>query len=211
MMSAETARSLSRKINLLFWFAVAAIILGFFEDDLLGRFIKTGLIAGIGVCVFNALAGAVLITMGAVNERYRTAGIINVLCAVLSGIIPVVENITGTENDAVSVGAAGLSLLAAAAGILAIYAVYCEYKAHSEVLSHIDRKQSEAWMKLWNWYIIGFVCSICSILLVFIFWVLGVIAAAASIVIVTVVGIIRLVYLHKTMKIIDNYGKDVRE
>ena len=183
MMSAETARSLSRKINLLFWFAVAAIILGFFEDDLLGRFIKTGLIAGIGVCVFNALAGAVLITMGAVNERYRTAGIINVLCAVLSGIIPVVENITGTENDAVSVGAAGLSLLAAAAGILAIYAVYCEYKAHSEVLS----------------------------LLVFIFWVLGVIAAAASIVIVTVVGIIRLVYLHKTMKIIDNYGKDVRE
>lgn len=207
-MSVETARELSRKINVLFWVSVIMVIANVLSEDFVNEIIGFSFAGNIAAAVCDIVYAVILIQIGGINGNYRKSGIASLAIGAL-GILSLL--IAGVSIS----GELGLLVMfiimaiAIVVLVIGIYGIYCEYKGHSEVLESLDKKQSEAWEKLWKWNIAGYACMACGMIFVTLSVILALICAFVGAVITFVVGIVKLVYLHRMAAFLNGYDGTV--
>lgn len=195
---AQRVPVLGRWIWILFWLVIPSEIAGLMTNETVvswfpGLEIPGGILK-IAVSIAYAL---ILLYLGHIHDRYRTAGICTLIGEAFSLLILLIPTNTGT---------AALILLATIPAVgVSVFGEYNEYMAHSDVLADVDRELSEKWSVLWKWYVGTSLALLCSLLLVFISPVLGGLAMIASGIGVIVVGIMKLVYLYRTAKVFREY------
>ena len=158
---------------------------------------------GLFLCgqIINAICyfaySAILLKLGSVEDRYRTAGI----CALIVGGVSVVAAIIAGSAEEAS----WTIIFTLPAAILAIVGEYNEYMAHSAVLTGVNNELSEKWERLWKWHIGLFLGIFGCIFVLFIAPILVAIAAIGCSIGIRVTAILKLVYLYRTAKIFREY------
>ena len=189
---------LGKWLWIIFWLIIPSTI-----GSLMANETTAEIFPGLFLCgqIINAICyftyGAILLKLGSVEDRYRTAGI----CALIVGAVSVaVAIIAGTAEEA-----SWTLLFTLPAAILAVVGEYNEYMAHSAVLTGVNNELSEKWERLWKWHIGLFLGMYGSIFVMFIAPVLGGIAALGCAIGTIVTAILKLVYLYRTAKIFREY------
>ena len=208
-MNRETAMMMSRKMKILFVLAViyavaSALTRNFNSDKTLLEFA-----AGIVGNVCNIAYGIILILMEKGCRRYRRAG----MALLVSAEIMLLTDIFADTPMLDNLPAASFAFAAAFGGLIVLlYATYSEYKAHSEVMTELGSPLAKKWITLWSYTITGYVLMFfAGVMLMGYILFFALILTAVSGIMLLVTSIVRFVYLYKTMKALENYGKDVRE
>ena len=208
-MNRETAMMMSRKMKILFVLAViyavaSALTRNFNSDKTLLEFA-----AGIVGNVCNIAYGIILILMEKGCRRYRRAG----MALLVSAEIMLLTDIFADTPMLDNLPAASFAFAAAFGGLIVLlYATYSEYKAHSEVMTELGSPLAKKWITLWSYTITGYVLMFfAGVMLMGYILFFALILTAVSGIMLLVTSILRFVYLYKTMKALENYGKDVRE
>ena len=208
-MNRETAMMMSRKMKILFVLAViyavaSALTRNFNSDKTLLEFA-----AGIVGNVCNIAYGIILILMEKGCRRYWRAGMTLLVSAEIMLLTDIFADTPMLDN----LPAASFAFAAAfGALIVMLYATYSEYKAHSEVMTELGSPLAKKWITLWSYTITGYVLMFfAGVMLMGYILFFALILTAVSGIMLLVTSIVRFVYLYKTMKALENYGKDVRE
>ncbi len=208
-MNRETAMMMSRKMKILFVLAViyavaSALTRNFNSDKTLLEFA-----AGIVGNVCNIAYGIILILMEKGCRRYRRAG----MALLVSAEIMLLTDIFADTPMLDNLPAASFAFAAAFGGLIVLlYATYSEYKAHSEVMTELGSPLAKKWITLWSYTITGYVLMFfAGVMLMGYILFFALILTAVSGIMLLVTSIVRFVYLYKTMKALENYGKDVKE
>ena len=208
-MNRETAMMMSRKMKNLFVLAViyavaSALTRNFNSDKTLLEFA-----AGIVGNVCNIAYGIILILMEKGCRRYWRAGMTLLVSAEIMLLTDIFADTPMLDN----LPAASFAFAAAfGALIVMLYATYSEYKAHSEVMTELGSPLAKKWITLWSYTITGYVLMFfAGVMLMGYILFFALILTAVSGIMLLVTSIVRFVYLYKTMKALENYGKDVRE
>ena len=208
-MNRETAMMMSRKMKILFVLAViyavaSALTRNFNSDKTLLEFA-----AGIVGNVCNIAYGIILILMEKGCRRYRRAG----MALLVSAEIMLLTDIFADTPMLDNLPAASFAFAAAFGGLIVLlYATYSEYKAHSEVMTELGSPLAKKWITLWSYTITGYVLMFfAGVMLMGYILFFALILTAVSGIMLLVTSILRFVYLYKTMKALENYGKDVKE
>lgn len=208
-MNRETAMMMSRKMKILFMLAViyavaSALTRNFNSDKTLLEFA-----AGIVGNVCNIAYGIILILMEKGCRRYWRAGMTLLVSAEIMLLTDIFADTPMLDN----LPAASFAFAAAfGALIVMLYATYSEYKAHSEVMTELGSPLAKKWITLWSYTITGYVLMFfAGVMLMGYILFFALILTAVSGIMLLVTSIVRFVYLYKTMKALENYGKDVRE
>ena len=208
-MNRETAMMMSRKMKILFVLAViyavaSALTRNFNSDKTLLEFA-----AGIVGNVCNIAYGIILILMEKGCRRYWRAGMTLLVSAEIMLLTDIFADTSMFDNLPAAACAAAVAF---GALIVMLYATYSEYKAHSEVMTELGSPLAKKWITLWSYTITGYVLMFfAGVMLMGYILFFALILTAVSGIMLLVTSIVRFVYLYKTMKAFENYGKDVRE
>ena len=208
-MNRETAMMMSRKMKILFVLAViyavaSALTRNFNSDKTLLEFA-----AGIVGNVCNIAYGIILILMEKGCRRYWRAGMTLLVSAEIMLLTDIFADTSMFDNLPAAAFAAAVAF---GALIVMLYATYSEYKAHSEVMTELGSPLAKKWITLWSYTITGYVLMFfAGVMLMGYILYFALILTAVSGIMLLVTSIVRFVYLYKTMKALENYGKDVRE
>lgn len=208
-MNRETAMMMSRKMKILFVLAViyavaSALTRNFNSDKTLLEFA-----AGIVGNVCNIAYGIILILMEKGCRRYWRAGMTLLVSAEIMLLTDIFADTSMFDNLPAAAFAAAVAF---GALIVMLYATYSEYKAHSEVMTELGSPLAKKWITLWSYTITGYVLMFfAGVMLMGYILFFALILTAVSGIMLLVTSIVRFVYLYKTMKALENYGKDVRE
>ena len=208
-MNRETAMMMSRKMKILFVLAViyavaSALTRNFNSDKTLLEFV-----AGIVGNVCNIAYGIILILMEKGCRRYWRAGMTLLVSAEIMLLTDIFADTSMFDNLPAAAFAAAVAF---GALIVMLYATYSEYKAHSEVMTELGSPLAKKWITLWSYTITGYVLMFfAGVMLMGYILFFALILTAVSGIMLLVTSIVRFVYLYKTMKALENYGKDVRE
>lgn len=208
-MNRETAMMMSRKMKILFVLAViyavaSALTRNFNSDKTLLEFA-----AGIVGNVCNIAYGIILILMEKGCRRYWRAGMTLLVSAEIMLLTDIFADTSMFDNLPAAAFAAAVAF---GALIVMLYATYSEYKAHSEVMTELGSPLAKKWITLWSYTITGYVLMFfAGVMLMGYILFFALILTAVSGIMLLVTSIVRFVYLYKTMKAFENYGKDVRE
>lgn len=198
---AKRAPVLGKWLWVIFWLVIPSAIAGVMTNESVVKLDPALYMPGqILNAVVAAVYGVSLLKLGAVEDRYRTAGICTL---VAGGISTLISLITGTAQPPVAT-----LLLSVPAAVVSFVGVYNEYMAHSTVLVGVDNELSEKWEKLWKWYIGLFCAMMGSLLVLLIIPILGALVILAAAIGVIVVSVLNLVYLYRTAKIFRQYPVD---
>lgn len=195
---AKRAPVLGKWLWILFWLIIPNSI-----GSLMSNESTTSLFPGLYIpglltlAVCTLLYGAILLKLGTVEDRYRTAGI----CALIAGGASTAAAIINGISD----GAAWSLILTLPASVVSLVGENKEYSAHSAVLTGVDTDLSGKWERLWKWYIGLFLGMFGCLLTMLIAPVLGTIALLGCVIGTIVVSIMKLVYLYRTAKIFRGY------
>lgn len=208
-MNRETAMMMSRKMKILFVLAViyavaSALTRNFNSDKTLLEFA-----AGIVGNVCNIAYGIILILMEKGCRRYWRAGMTLLVSAEIMLLTDIFADTSMFDNLPAAAFAAAVAF---GALIVMLYATYSEYKAHSEIMTELGSPLAKKWITLWSYTITGYVLMFfAGVMLMGYILFFALILTAVSGIMLLVTSIVRFVYLYKTMKALENYGKDVRE
>ena len=208
-MNRETAMMMSRKMKILFVLAViyavaSALTRNFNSDKTLLEFA-----AGIVGNVCNIAYGIILILMEKGCRRYWRAGMTLLVSAELMLLLEIFVDVQAM--DSLTFVLLGLVASISAIGVM-LYGMYSEFKAHAEVLTGIGNPMAKKWITLWSYTLTGYLLMLfAGIMLMGYIMLFAVVLSAVAAVMLLVTSIVRFVYLYKTMKALENYGKDVRE
>ena len=208
-MNRETAMMMSRKMKILFVLAViyavaSALTRNFNSDKTLLEFA-----AGIVGNVCNIAYGIILILMEKGCRRYWRAGMTLLVSAEIMLLTDIFADTSMFDNLPAAAFAAAVAF---GALIVMLYATYSEYKAHSEVMTELGSPLAKKWITLWSYTITGYVLMFfAGVMLMGYILFFALILTAVSGIMLLVTSIVRFVYLYKTMKALENYGKDVKE
>ena len=208
-MNRETAMMMSRKMKILFVLAViyavaSALTRNFNSDKTLLEFA-----AGIVGNVCNIAYGIILILMEKGCRRYWRAGMTLLVSAEIMLLTDIFADTSMFDNLPAAAFAAAVAF---GALIVMLYATYSEYKAHSEIMTELGSPLAKKWITLWSYTITGYILMFfAGVMLMGYILFFALILTAVSGIMLLVTSIVRFVYLYKTMKALENYGKDVRE
>lgn len=195
---AEIAPVLGRWLWVLFWLVVPASIAGLMESDTVAEIAPKVFSAGrILSTACNFAYGIVLLFVSFKEDRYRTAGICDILGV---GGLLAIRSVFGD--------ATWTMFLILPLTIVSLVGVYNEYMAHGDVLTGIDDDLSAKWKNLWKWYIGMYLGIFGGIFVEIIIPILGVLIIIATALGTIAVSILKLVYLYKTAKLFRDYQTD---
>ena len=106
------------------------------------------------VMLAQLLYGGILLRMRRADVRYRTAG----LCLLVSAAATFL-----TESMQILHPTPYLIFPAILGVVLDVCGIYCEYHAHSTVVSEFDGDYARKWHHLWYWFIGTYVAMVLSI------------------------------------------------
>ena len=159
--------------------------------------------------VCNIAYGIILILMEKGCRRYWRAGMTLLVSAEIMLLTDIFADTSMFDNLPAAAFAAAVAF---GALIVMLYATYSEYKAHSEVMTELGSPLAKKWITLWSYTITGYVLMFfAGVMLMGYILFFALILTAVSGIMLLVTSIVRFVYLYKTMKALENYGKDVRE
>ena len=188
---AQRAPVLGKWLWLLFWLVIPSTLATFLTNDSLVGAIPGMRIPGLILSGATSIAnGVILLILTSQEERYKTAGICTLICAIANLFLAVVS--PGEEQ------AAWTLLISAPAAIVSLVSAYYEFNAHCTVLTGVNNLLADKWVKLWKWNIGSLGAMLGSVLLIIIAPILGILVMVVAGIAVIVVSILRLVYLYQT-------------
>jgi hypothetical protein len=192
---AKRAPILGRWLWILFWLIIPSSIAALLTNNTIAAAAPSVFAFGQLLSVICSFAyGFILIRLNSEEERYRTAGI----CELVGGLIVALTYIFG--------GSPIWALLTAIpSAIFLLVGEYNEFMAHATVLTGLDNESAEKWCLLWKWYIGVYGATLGSLLLMIIIPLLGALVAMAALLGLLVISILKLVYLYRTAKIFREY------
>lgn len=188
---AVNAPILGKWLWLLFWLVIPSSIAGIMTNNTVVEWAPSLLIPGaILQAVCTLIYGLVMLRLSRIEYGYRTAGICNLICAVLSGL-----SVLTVQNASLTL------VLSIASAIVAVIGIWHEYPAHAAVLDDVDFEAAEKWLALRKWYFIALGTTFGSIVITLIIPILGLLALLAGAIGALVVSILKLVYLYHTAQV----------
>lgn len=165
---------------ILFWIFIPNTIAGVIEQwipawQMFGQFLAVACTVAYGV---------LLLKLACEEEKYRTAGVLNLVLALFN-------------VGAIFVQHEGFALLMS--GVVAVVAMlgcYYEFNAHADVLEGTDNELSEKWRKLWKWMLGATVALVIGVIFTVIL--IGLLVVLAAAIAMVVISVIHLVYLYRT-------------
>ena len=208
-MNRETAMMMSRRIKVLFILAIVTAVTSTLGGNLLADKEGIAFAAGIVSNVCNIAYGIILTQMEKGCRRYWRAGMTMLVSAELMLLLEIFVDVQAM--DSLTFVLLGLLASISAIGVM-LYGMYSEFKAHAEVLTGIGNPMAKKWITLWSYTLTGYLLMLfAGIMLMGYIMLFAVVLSAVAAVMLLVTSIVRFVYLYKTMKALENYGKDVRE
>jgi len=199
---AEKYLFLRKRLPLLFWLIIPQII-GFvlsnlrwlnmlpqITDSVMAKYVASIAFWGNISMIATSLAyGLILLILSKVEANYRKSGMLT-LIRVLS--------FTGFFAPSLALIIWIVEL------IIAVFAMYYEYQAHSDLVFGVDKALSESWDRLWKWTIRICAALACAICLTFAPSVISLLIAGLVLVVgligVIITGIVRIVLLYRTSR-----------
>lgn len=195
---AHRAKKVHVWLAILFWLIIPSVIAGLLSSASMASLFPALRVPALILSIICSLVyGISLLYMASQEDRYKTAGICVILCALWNCIL-----IATNGNENVRDWIAVLSIPVA---IIAYVGEYNEMTAHSIILTGIDVELSEKWSKLWKWFIGSYGAILGGTLLTAIFGLLGLMLVLAGAVGIIVVEILKLVYLYRTKSAFQEY------
>lgn len=130
--------------------------------------------------------GILLLKLVCHEEKYRPAGVLNLVLAALNvGVIFV-------NHEALAL------LMSVVVAVVAMLGCYYEFNAHADVLEGADNLLSEQWRKLWKWMLGATIALVVGV--VFTIMLIGVLVVLAAAIAMVVISVMHLVYLYRTAR-----------
>lgn len=193
----ERAAVLGQWLLVMFWLFIPSTVGSLMTNDTVRQWLPGLYMPGtILVTICAAAYALILLRLGKVHDRYRTAGTCHLISA---GVHLVISLITGGDTPGWTL------VITLPVFLVALYGTYNEYFGHGEMLEGIDQEQADKWYLLFKWEVGLQIGLIASILLVLILPVLGLIATLAASVGSAVVNVLSLVYLYRICRIFREY------
>ena len=184
----ERVELMGKWCTVLFWIVIVAQFSGLMGDTMLANSLAV---------IFGVAYGAALLQLAPLTQQYRTAGICNMIAAVvvlLMGVVPL-------EGD----GMALALLLTVPGSIVSLVGDYHEFHAHAEMLAGMDDAFAKKWEGLWKWSIRMLLLLFAAVLLILIVPTLGALGTMAATMGVLAVEVIKIVYLYRMAKFFRNF------
>lgn len=189
----ERSRFLGPKVKIIFALSILQIICNVLSNERVVmislELYFVGLIAGV---IVGIIYGAILISMSKVSDRFKIAGV----CNILSPIIAFVAGLIG--GAALVIGS--ITLL-----IIPFVAMYQEIYGYSDTLSGINNALSMKWQGIWKSMITWLIVMIVSLIVMIFIQIIGMIGIIVSAIAIIVVSITRLVCIADTANVFNNY------
>lgn len=189
----ERSKSLGTKVRIIFFLSILQTIFSIME--LFESKPVIYLIGVIGLVVIGIIYAVILLLMAEDCERFKTAGICNLIVALGSIIVGLF--ISGVPG----------ALLAIVILILSCVALYQELYGYSDSLSGISDTLSMKWCEIWKYLLICYILLEVSPFLVLIFPLLGILGTVAGAIGLIIVEIMRLIALNDTANVFDTYAE----
>lgn len=189
----ERSESLGTKVRMIFFLSILQTVCSIME--LFESFRVICLIGSIGLIIIGFIYAIVLLLMGEDCDRFKTAGICNLIVALGSIVAGLFIN-----------GVPG-ALLAIVILVLSCVALYQEIYGYSDSLTGISDTLSMKWCEIWKYLLICYIVLEVSPFLVLIFPLLGVLGTIAGAIGLIVVEIMRLIALNDTASTFDTYAE----
>lgn len=180
----EVAAILGKWVWVLFWLAMAGIVIGLFKniESLSG-------IITIISAVLSIVTGLIYLKkLSAVDDGFRLASL-GAFSAAATSLLTFI-----------GVGKTLNTILTLVLLIPSIIGMYHEFTTYADVLHGIDNELSEKWRKLWKIYIICAAVTFGSLVLLFI-PLLAALAVLGSVIGMLVAMVLEWIYLYKTAKV----------
>ena len=195
----ERARTIGKWIWILFLLNIPNIIASILTNErMMANMPRLYLFGQVLSIVVEFAYATVLLKLSSAHENYKRAGICRLIVVGGSLLIILIWGGTGATVGPVLTG-----LMFA---IVSVYATYCEYMAHSAVLTGIDDYQADRWELLWKWYMGIYIGIIVSTILVLLQSVLGLLLILGAGIAAIVISIIALIYLYRTAVVFRDYN-----
>lgn len=179
-------RSIMRKgTKGMFWTLIISIIAAVAISVVLSDAEATMVSSIVGV-VCTLIQAICLLSMGKVNRRFTTAGIL--------GIVSIVAEVAGIFILG-AVPALAVTLVNLVAELVMMYNMM---KGYNETLKGINDVRSRKWNSLWKWYIGIIIAEIIAVALVFVSPIIGALLTSVVAIAALVISIVLLVALGKT-------------
>lgn len=182
---------LAEGFRYLFWVGILGFLVnGLTNEELVAVFpglYLPGQIVSIGYC---AGYGAIFWKMQETNDKYRVAGICQMVLAVLSALTVFVLK-----------GEVWTMILLILTSVVGLVGEYHEYTAHAEVLEPVDGVLSQKWSRLWKWNVGLLLSMLGSIVVTAIIPIIGAFVLLGATIGLIVVGVLYLVYLYQAKEV----------
>lgn len=188
----QSAEFLGKWLWLLFWLVIPGELGGLLSNESVTGGQSVLYAIGMVLTILTSLAyGWLLLKLQSESDRYRIAGICNLIAAAVSLLVAILfgDNAPGWTL-----------LITLPSGIVGLVGEYHEYMGHADVLEGVSNELSEQWRKLWKHYMYTFAALFGSIVLLLIAPVLGLIVFLAGAIALVVMSIRKLMYLYRTAK-----------
>ena len=184
----KVAPILGKWLGVLFWLVLLNSIVDLFAQDYIGHWMPWLQTTGEIILTITSVAyGIVLVRCAAVTEYYQTAGICQIVCALLAALKLLIPEGSGL------IIVVSLIVLP-----LVLVARYHEYMGHASALEDIDDDLSNSWSVLWKWHIglrIGIFVSV----------LFGRLILLLTLLVILALGIYQTILLHRTKELFKHY------
>ena len=191
---AKEAPLLAKRLTGLLWIVVLSNILSLLSAEQLIELWPAVRIPGIIVnFACNAAYGILLMTLGNLTDRYRTAG----LCMIVSAGLSLVSDLVLDSGLS--------SFFVIGAAVPGLIGLYQECLAHADKLDEIDEVMADKWRTLWYLHLGSTGGVLLGTFLTPLLWVLGFLLLIVGSITLIVVSILKIVYIYKTSQVYRNY------
>lgn len=192
---AARAPVIGKWLWLLFWMFIPNGIAGVLTNSTIAETIPALVFPGKLLDTICALAfGGIMLQLTAQDREYRIPGIF----WMITGAIRLLDMVS--QDTFVGL------MIALAAAITGLVAMFKEFDAHSSILSNVDADLSEKWLVLRRWLIILYCGYFGGMVLMVLMPFLGALLSLAVSIGLIVVGILRIVYLYRTAQAFRYYS-----
>ena len=178
----------------LFWLNIIAAVVSFTDTEYIKEAsLQIYTLGEIVSVVCYIIYSLILFRISSEEDRYRTAGIFNLISVAIS-----VFDVAGFGAATESTDSSFIFFILAS-GIVSFLGEYYECNAHSAVLTGLNNKLSDNWTKLWKWFIgVKLVLIGDAILTIILFApILGYIVLVGAGIITVILYIVKTVYLYQ--------------